>query len=107
MSANIQRSLNILRKYYRTLADDVAKDVVEHWRDFDSPDLSTIDSMLERHSRRLCDLSQVFDHLRRFAPKQKPDAGEPLSAGEFRCFGCGGVIKLEDEQCKKCGWTWI
>jgi rRNA maturation endonuclease Nob1 len=29
-----------------------------------------------------------------------------LAKEEFRCFGCGGVIKATDQFCPICGWSW-
>ena len=37
---------------------------------------------------------------------EPPKALEPIREGEFRCFGCGAVIHLEDERCRACGWSW-
>ena len=107
MSAKIQRAANILRNYYRKLAEEISQDVLDHADDFDTSAFGETDTLLERHSRRLCDLSQVFAHLQRFVPKKKPEGKEPLGKGEFRCFGCGGVIKEHDEACGSCGWSWM
>lgn len=105
MSAEIEGAVKILRGYYRKLAEDIAHDLVEHAEDFDTG-FGEADTLLERYSRRLCDLSNVFAHLDRFAPEKKPEGKEPLGKDEFRCCGCGGVIKKDDDLCGHCGWTW-
>ena len=102
----MKRAMNVLRGYYRILAEDIAQDIIDHEADFGSAGFSEADNLLERHSRRLCDLSQVFHHLCRYAPEKKPVGKEPLGKNEFRCFGCGGVIGEKDEACATCGWTW-
>ena len=98
--------MRILREYYRKLAVDIAQDIIDHEDDFGSVGFSDADTILEKHSRRLCDLSHVFHHLSRYEPVKKPEGKEPLGKNEFRCFGCGGVIREKDEQCPSCGWTW-
>jgi len=102
----MNRAMHILRGYYRKLAEDIAQDVIDHESEFDSASFTEADNILERHSRRLCDLSQVFHHLARYVPQKKPEGKEPLAKSEFRCFGCGGVIREQDEACANCGWTW-
>jgi hypothetical protein len=49
---------------------------------------------------------ECVSHLSRFAPNGKPDGERPSGKVEFRCFGCGEVIKKDDEVCSSCGWTW-
>lgn len=102
----INRATDILQGYYRRLAEEIAEDIIRHESDFASSGFSEAESILDRHSRRLCDLSQVFHHLARHTRGPKPEAGGPLQKHEFRCFGCGGVIRPEDEVCPSCGWTW-
>jgi rubrerythrin len=102
----INRATYILQGYYRRLAEEIAQDIIRHESDFVSSGFSEADSVLDRHSRRLWDLSQVFHHLARYTRGPKPEARGPLQRHEFRCFGCGGVIRPEDEACPSCGWTW-
>src|SRR5437879_3184869 len=102
----MNRAMNVLRTYYRKLAEDIAQDVIDHEADFSSPGFGEAENLMERQSRRLCDLSQVFHHLSRYAPSKKPVGKEPLAKNEFRCFGCGGVVREKDEACTTCGWTW-
>ena len=47
-------------------AEDIAQDVIDHESEFESASFTEADNILERHSRRLCDLSQVFHHLARY-----------------------------------------
>jgi hypothetical protein len=105
MSQEIEQAVKLLRGYYKKLAEEVAHDLVEHAEDFDTG-FGQADTLLERHSRRLCELSNVFAHLVRFAPTKKPQGKEPLGENEFRCFGCGDVIREDDVCCTHCGWTW-
>ncbi len=106
MNPNIQRAVNILRNHYRKLAERSAAEIVEHWQDFDSLDSGVAEALIEKHSRRMCELSHVFQNLEQFASRKKSEGKEPLGKDEFRCFGCGGVIRKEDEACKICGWVW-
>ncbi len=105
MSTELEKAVKILRSYYKKLAEDIAHDLAEHSEDFETG-FGQADTLLDRYSRRLCDLSNVFYHLNRFAPKGKPEGKRPLGKDEFRCFGCGEVIKKDDEVCSSCGWTW-
>jgi hypothetical protein len=37
---------------------------------------------------------------------EMPTGTEPFGKDEFRCLGCGGVIRREDKACRICGWSW-
>jgi hypothetical protein len=102
----MNRAIHVLRHYYRKLAEDIAQDIIDHESDFGSASFTEADNILEKHSRRLCDLGQVFHHLARYVPVKKPEGKEPLGRNDFRCFGCGDVIHEKDEECSNCGWTW-
>jgi hypothetical protein len=103
----VNQAKKVLREYYRSLVSDIAQDIIDHADDFEAGSLGNADSILDKHARRLCDLSNVFAHLTRFGPEPKPAAKKPLRAGQFRCFSCGGVIEEKDEKCGACGWSWV
>jgi len=64
------------------------------------------DDLIERYSYRFSRLSTVYTNLARFVSSETPRGQQPLGKDEFRCFGCGGVIRREDADCGLCGWTW-
>ena len=97
----------ILKKYYSELVKRMAEEIVEHREDFESPGFdSHADEIIEKYAVQLHRLCPVFSNLSQFAFREKPEGKEPLSKDEFRCFGCGSVIRRDDNQCRVCGWTW-
>jgi hypothetical protein len=97
----------ILKKYYRNLVKQMADEIIEHREDFESPGFgSRADEIVEKYALQLHRLCPVFSNLGQFAFREKPNGTEPLGKDEFRCFGCGGVIRREDEMCRICGWSW-
>ena len=68
--------------------------------------LTQKDNLIDEHYNRLYRLVCLYCTLRSHAVKEKPKGDAPLAKSEFRCFGCGGVIKQEDDSCRICGWTW-
>jgi len=97
----------ILKKYYRELVKRMAEEIIEHKEDFESPGFgSQADEIIEKYALQLHRLCPVFSNLSQFAFRKKPKGTEPLGKDEFRCFGCGGVIRREDESCRICGWSW-
>jgi hypothetical protein len=98
-------ALKILRGYYERLMKEMAEDVIKHADDFDGP-FGNPDNLIDEHYNRLYRLTSLYCTLRNYAVKEKPKGDAPLGKNEFRCFGCGGVIKQEDDSCNLCGWTW-
>lgn len=97
----------ILRKYYRDLVKSMAEEIIQHRDDFESPSFGgRADEIIEKYYLQLHRLCPVFSNLNQFALREKPKGKEPLGKDEFRCFGCGGVIRREDESCQLCGWSW-
>ena len=97
----------ILKKYYSELVKRMAEEIIEHKEDFESPGFgSQADEIVEKYALQLQRLYTVFSNLSQFAFREKPKSTEPLGKDEFRCFGCGGVIRREDESCRICGWSW-
>lgn len=78
VTPRMNRAMHILRGCYRKLAEDIAQDVMDHESGFDSASFTEADNILDRHARRLCDLSQVFHHLARYPPAKKPEGKEPF-----------------------------
>lgn len=102
-----QQALNILNKHYAILAKQMAEEIVAHQEDFESPGFgSQADEIIEKHARHIQQLGSVYSILRWKAHRKKPEGKEPLGKYDFRCFGCGGVIKSTEEACSICGWTW-
>ena len=104
---DIQKALVVLNDYYMLLAEKMAAEIVEHRQDFESPGFgSQADDIIEKHARHIQQLGSVYSVLRWKAQRKKPAGKLPLGKDEFRCFGCGGVIKADEEACSICGWSW-
>jgi hypothetical protein len=99
-------AVGVLNRYYNDLAGQMAEEIIEHAEDFDLPGIGQADSVIEKYARRLYELGAVYGFLRWAAFRQKPQGKEPLARDEFRCFGCGAVIRKDDQACQACGWTW-
>jgi hypothetical protein len=95
----------ILWHYYERVVNDLASDIIRHADEFEKS-TARADEILEKHYCRLSRIGCSYAYLRSFASKDKPTGTQPLSKDEFRCFGCGGIIKQEESSCKLCGWTW-
>jgi len=102
-----QEALSILNKHYALLAKQMAAEIIEHREDFESLGFgSQADDIIEKHARHIQQLGSVYSILRWKAYRKLPEAKDPLGKYEFRCFGCGGVIKTNEEACSICGWRW-
>jgi hypothetical protein len=100
-------ALAVLNKYYTILAKQMAAEILEHREDFESPGFGgQADDIIEKHARHIQHLGSVYSILRWKAFQKKLTGKEPLEKNEFRCFGCGGVIKANEDACSVCGWTW-
>lgn len=97
----------ILEKYYGELLKRAAKEIVERREDFESAGfMGVAEEIIEKYATRFNQLSTVHRNLCRFSTSQKPAGSAPLGKDEFRCFSCGGVIRLADQWCPECGWSW-
>ena len=96
----------VLRKYHRSLVQRAASEIISNKDEFESANSYQVDEIIEKYAMKLHHLGQVFCSVNQFVHKEKPKGSEPLGKDEFRCFGCGGVIRQQDEKCKTCGWTW-
>ena len=102
-----QEALTVLNKYYSILAKQLADEIVESREDFESPGFgSQADEIIEKYARRFNQLGCAYGILRWKAYRKKPEGKEPLGKYDFRCFGCGAVIRPTEEACTVCGWTW-
>ena len=85
----------------------MAEEIIEHCEDFASPGFgSQAEDIIEKHGRKLYSVGLTFCNLSQFVTREKPQGKEPLTKDEFRCFGCGSVIRKEDQSCRVCGWSW-
>ena len=97
----------ILKRYYRDLMKQMADEIIEHREDFESPGFGgEAEEIIEKYAQKLHRLCLVFSNLNQFAFREMPKGKEPLGKDEFRCFGCGGLIRREDESCPICHWSW-
>jgi hypothetical protein len=102
-----QEALVVLRNHYDILVKKIAKEIIEHREDFESPGFgSQADDIIEKHACHLSRLGTVYSILRWKSSQKKPEGKVPLGKNEFRCFGCGGVILSNEAACSICGWSW-
>lgn len=99
-------ALKIVRRYYLRLVKQLADESIQNRGDFDAATDKKADDFLEMYYHKLNHVSTILAHLSQFIKKEKPEAAEPLAAGEFRCFQCGKRIAQSDETCPTCGWSW-
>ena len=99
-------ALNIVRGHFHQIMRELAEDVIENKDEFEKGRFGNADAILEKHYHRLHPLCTIFSNLRVMARTKKPQADQPLKKDQFRCFGCGGVIEANDEECRHCHWTW-
>lgn len=96
----------ILKEYHQHMVQQMAEEIIQKGDYFTYLPLGDADDLIERYSYRFSRLSTVYTNLARFVSSEKPRGHQPLGKDEFRCFGCGGVIRREDAECVLCGWTW-
>lgn len=102
-----EAALRILREHYRSLMIEAAEDIVRSREEFSQGSFSKADEVIEKHYCRISRLAGVYSNLRSFASTELPKGSQSLSVNEFRCFGCGHVIRSPERQCALCGWTWM
>jgi hypothetical protein len=66
--------------------------------------------------QKTCTEAEVMQTLRLFLrlkygvlfepPLPSDQKQRPLAKHEFRCFQCYGIIRVTDDSCSQCGWTW-
>jgi hypothetical protein len=86
----------ILYRYYDTLMEQVAEDIIRHSDEFEKGSFGNADDIIERHHCRISRLAGVYANLRGYAEREKPKGTKPLGKEEFRCFGCGHVIGQQE-----------
>lgn len=101
-----ERALRLLRNHYRTVMEEMAEEMIEQEEEFGKGRLGRADEIIEKYYHRLQPICTVFTSLRNVAGKEKPRGDETLSKEQFRCFGCGGAIEVNEQECRKCQWTW-
>jgi hypothetical protein len=87
----------ILYRYYDTLMEQVAEDIIRHSDEFEKGSFGNADDIIERHHCRISRLAGVYANLRGYAEREKPKGTKPLGKEEFRCFGCGHVIGQQED----------
>ena len=102
----VREAISVLNDYYGVLARHVAREILSRKEDFKSAEADRADAILEKYARQVSRLSQIYGILRGEAYIDKPEGTEPLARNEFRCFGCGGVIQANDQECPLCHWSW-
>jgi rRNA maturation endonuclease Nob1 len=104
-----EAALKILKNYYGKLAREISTDIIQNKDSFESDDMAfnQAEDILEKHATKLYRLSTVFSNLRQFARTELPKGEQAIGKDEFRCFGCGAVIRRNQKECAICGWTWM
>jgi rubrerythrin len=102
----IREATTILNNYYSVLAKEMADEIIAHKADFESAGLGQNESIIEKYAKHASHVSVIYGFLRFEAKYTRPEGREPLARNEFRCFGCGEVIKDTDTACPLCGWSW-
>jgi hypothetical protein len=105
-SHEFEKARKILWRYYDTIMEQAAEDIVKNAEEFEKGTFGNADDIIDKHHCRIARLAGVYANLRGYASREKPKSTQPLGRDEFRCFGCGHVIKREDDKCVLCGWTW-
>ena len=82
----------------------MAAEVIERREDFESPFVGGAESLIDKYYHLLACLCRVQAGLYHHLPKENRQ--RPLVEGEFRCFRCASIIRIKDEACPQCGWTW-
>ncbi len=103
---NLKDAVKVLSDYFGVLSQRMADEILEHKQEFTSSGTGQAEAILDKYARQVQRLTTVYGLLRGEAYPYRPDGAEPLARDEFRCFGCGGVIKQEDTFCRVCGWSW-
>jgi hypothetical protein len=101
------KALRVLNDYYTVLARQMAEEIVEHKEDFESPGFGgQAEGIIEKYAQHIQEVGSVYSFLRWKAHRERPEGKTPLGKYDFRCFGCGGVIRSSEDYCQICGWTW-
>jgi rubrerythrin len=103
---NLSEAVKVLNDYYGVLSRRIADEIIKHKQQFTPSGTGEAEAILDRHAREVQRLNTVYGLLRGEAYPTRPEGREPLAKDEFRCFGCGGVMKATDQFCPVCGWSW-
>ena len=85
---------------------ELAEEVIGNEEEFEKGSFGKADAILDKFYGRLYPICLAYSNLRMMARVKKPQGDQPLRKDQFRCFGCGGVIEADDEECQLCHWTW-
>lgn len=101
-----ERALRLVGRHYKTVMDELAEEVIEQEEEFGKGRFGRADEIIEKYYHRLQPICTVYTNLRNVGGAENPKGEEALSKEQFRCFGCGGVIEANEQECRKCRWTW-
>ena len=103
---NLTDAVKVLNDYFGVLSQRIAEEITQHKQDFTPTGTDQAEVILDKYAKQVQRLNTVYGMLRGEAYPGRPEGLEPLAKDEFRCFGCGGVIKPTDQFCPVCGWSW-
>jgi len=103
---NLTDAVKVLNDYFGVLSKRMSDEIIEHKKEFTSTGTGQAEAILDKYAKQVQRLNTVYGMLRGEAYPSRPEGLEPLARDEFRCFGCGGVIKATDQFCADCGWSW-
>src|SRR5215831_13622825 len=90
----------ILWRYFDDIMQQLVEEIIQHKEEFEKGTFGNADEIIEKHHIRIMRLSAIYANLKKYASKEKPQHGQVLDEGEFRCFNCGAIIKRQDERCR-------
>jgi hypothetical protein len=105
-------ALQIIRDHYKATVEELADEIIEHEEQFQMSGYGKAQTILEKYSKRICDISRAWQDLD-YNQKQTRHNIEMsnkdvhLKQDEFLCFRCRNIIQPKDEKCSECGWTWV
>ena len=99
-------AVKVLNDYFRVLSERIAEEITQNKHEFASTADGQAEALLDKFAKQVQRLNTVYRMLQGEAYNTRPEGLEPLAKEEFRCFGCGGVIKATDQFCPICGWSW-
>lgn len=99
-------ALAILNRYYREMATRLAEEVVENEAEFAPPFLGEAESLVEKYVAPLHNLGAAHEILRVVGEAIFREKAAQLGPEDYLCFGCRTVMRKDQNECPKCGWSW-